>query len=83
MNEEKRSILMASGAGDPASFQDKLRREFEKALNTDSVSEFDVLAEPGSFEQSILYRLADSIRIDVRGGSVFITVIKDFGSSEE
>ena len=81
MNEKKRSILMASGTGDPASFQDKLRREFEKALNTDSVSEFDVLAEPGSFEQSVLYRLADSIRIDVRGGNVFVTVMKDFGSS--
>ena len=81
MDEKKRSILKASGTGDSVSFQNKLRTELEKALNTDSDSETDVLAEPGSFEQSMLYRLADSIRIDVYGGSVFVTVIKDFGSS--
>ena len=83
LDEKKRSILKASGTGDPASFQDKLRDMLEKALNTDSDSEMDVLAEPGSFEQSMLYRLADSIRIDVHGGSVFLTVIKDFGLSSE
>ena len=79
LDEKKRSRLMASKTGDPTSFQDKLRGMLEKALNTDSDSEIDVLAEPGSFEQSMLYRLADSIRIDVYGGSVFLTVIKDFG----
>ena len=79
LDEKKRSRLMASKTGDPTSFQDKLRGMLEKALSTDSDSEFDVLAEPGSFEQSMLYRLADSIRIDVYGGSVFLTVIKDFG----
>ena len=83
LDEKKRSILKASGTGDPASFQDKLRDMLEKALNTDSDSEMDVLVEPGSFEQSMLYRLADSIRIDVHGGSVFLTVIKDFGLSSE
>ena len=55
----------------------------EKALHTDSDSEIDVLAEPGSFEQSMLYLLADSIRLDIYSGSVFLTVIKDFGSSDE
>ena len=79
LDEKKRSRLMASKTGDPTSFQDKLRGMLEKALNTDSDSEIDVLAEPGSFEQSMLYRLADSIRIDVYGGSVFLAVIKDFG----
>ena len=83
LDEKKRSRLMASKTGDPTSFQDKLRGMLEKALHTDSDSEIDVLAEPGSFEQSMLYRLADSIRIDVYGGSVFLTVIKDFGSSDE
>ena len=81
LDEKKRSILKSSGRGDPASFQNKLRSAFEKALNMDSDAEIDVLAEPGSFEQSMLYRLADSIKIDVYGGSVFITVVKDFGSS--
>ena len=83
LDEKKRSRLMASKTGDPTSFQDKLRGMLEKALHTDSDSEIDVLAEPGSFEQSMLYRLADSIRIDVYGGSVFLTVLKDFGSSDE
>ncbi len=83
LDEKKRSRLMASKTGDPTSFQDKLRGMLEKALHTDSDSEIDVLAEPGSFEQSMLYRLADSIRIDVYGGSVFLTVIKDFGSSHQ
>ena len=82
MDEKKRSRLMASEKADPASFQERLRGVFEKALNTDSGSDFDVLSEPGSFEQSMLYQLADSIRIDVCGGSVFLTVIKDFGLSK-
>ncbi len=81
MDEKKRSMLKTSGTGDPASFQNKLHTALEKALNSDSDFETDVLSEPGSFEQSMLYRLADSIRIDVYGGSVFVTVIKDFGKS--
>lgn len=83
MNKKKRSNLKASGKCDPASFQDKLRGELLKALEMDSDFEFDILAEPGSFEQSMLYLLADSIRLDIYSGSVFLTVIKDFGSSEK
>ena len=79
LDEKKRSLLKASGKGDSASFQDKLRREFVKALNSKSDSETDLLAEQGSFEQSLLHRLADDIRLDVCGGNVFLTVTKDFG----
>ena len=82
MNKIERSTLKTLGKSDPASFKDKLRYELEKALNMDSDSEFEVLTEPGRFEQSILYHLADSIRIDIYGGSVFLTVIKDFGPSK-
>ena len=83
LDEKKRSLLKASGKGDSASFQDKLRREFVKALNSKSDSEKNVLAEPGSFEQSLLHRQADNVRIDACGGNVFLTVTKDFGKNSD
>ena len=38
---------------------------------------------PGIVEQSMLSKLADSVRIDIYYGSVFLTVMKDFGSENE
>ncbi len=79
-------------AEDADSFQDKLRSDFERALLAESDAEYDVLSVKQTsvsgrnsdkedwirFEQSVLYRLADNIRISIHGGVVFLTVSKAF-----
>ena len=78
---------------DMGSFQKKLRYDFEQALLSETDTEYELLpaekqtGRGGSntakerwvrFEQSVLYRLADSIRITIHGGVVFLTVSKSF-----
>ncbi|MBQ3372110.1 MAG: DUF2974 domain-containing protein [Oscillospiraceae bacterium] len=73
------------------SFQNKLRLDFEQAMLSESDAEYDVLPAVNRrgtawnnsskerwirFEQSVLYRLADNIRIAIHGGVVFLTVSK-------
>ena len=75
------------------SFQNKLRLDFEQAMLSESDAEYDVLPAANrrrtagntsteerwiGFEQSVLYRLADNIRIMIHGGIVFLTVSKAF-----
>ncbi len=78
---------------DMGSFQKQLRYDFEQALLSEKNEEYEVLPagketkQSGNtagrekwmcFEQSVLYRLADSIRIKIHGGVVFLTVSKMF-----
>ena len=68
-----------AGAG-PETGRDVDARTGAAAGTDDKV---DVLAMPGIVEQSMLSKLADSVRIDIYYGSVFLTVMKDFGSENE
>ena len=78
---------------DLGSFQKKLRFDFEQALLSEKDTEYELLPAGKQreasgrnsagerwvrFEQSVLYRLADSIRIRIHGGVVFLTVTKAF-----
>ena len=81
---------------DPDSFREALRYQLEQALLSETDAEYEILSAgsrlntPGNgiaaerwirFNQSVLYRLADSIQIAVHGGLVFVTVSKAFAAT--
>ena len=76
------------------SFLGRLRDAFEEAMTADTDREYfdlpielqaDLAGRPidtpewDRYEQSVLLRLADNVKIGIRGGLVSMTVSKDFG----
>ena len=90
MDKEKRSLLLGaatSGKNEAAvSFLGALRDAFEHAMATDVNHNNDLPnhviecmdPEWDKYEQSILRRLADTIRIGIRGDNVDMTVTRKF-----
>ena len=89
MDKKKRELLINSSSArknDAAkSFLGKLRNAFEEAMISDSEHEYFALASdrermkakgslPDQYEQSVLSRLADDIRIGIRGNQVSMIV---------
>ena len=92
MDKQKRALLIASsksGKNDAArSFLGRLRSFFEQAMLSDQEETIYALS-PGSeerpagvdwdrYEQSVLNRLADDVRIGIRGDTVSMIVCKTF-----
>ena len=91
LDRKKREMLIASTSSrknDAArSFLGRLRDAFEKAMVSDTEDVFFDLPRGESektnrswdrYEQSVLLRLADNVRIAIRGGMVSMTVTKVF-----
>ena len=96
MDKKKREMLIASttsrknDAGN--SFLGRLRDIFERAMVSDAENVIFTMTDNMSkgqgmnrewdrYEQSVLIRLADDVRIAIRGGMVSMTVIKVFADS--
>ena len=90
MDRKKRELLLAasaSGKNEAArSFLGRLRNAFEQAMVSDAEKTVFKLPTKSDnnkqgwdhFEQSVLLRLADDVKIDIRGGLVNMTVCKSF-----
>ena len=96
LDRKQRDLLIASTSSRKnditKSFLGRLRDAFEQAMASDKESVFlDLSANsPGDsskewdrYEQSVLLRLADSVRIAIRGGLVSMTVTKVFAEQAE
>ena len=94
MDREKRSHLLASASSRKneaaGTFLGKLRDAFEEAMVSDvdySIPDIAMddmvnrnieIPEWDEYEQSILHRVADEVKIDIRGGTVDMSVFKSF-----
>lgn len=94
MDREKRSHLLASASSRKneaaGTFLGKLRDAFEEAMVSDvdySIPDIAMddmvnrnieIPEWDEYEQSILHRVADEVKIGIRGGPVDMSVFKSF-----
>ena len=91
LDKKQREILIASTSSRKnevaKSFLGRLRDAFEQAMASDSDNVYFDLPTGGSnqqgsewdrYEQSVLLRLADNVRIAIKGGLVSLTVTKVF-----
>ena len=94
MDREKRSHLLASASSRKneaaGTFLGKLRDAFEEAMVSDvdcSIPDIAMddmvnrnieIPEWDEYEQSILHRVADEVKIGIRGGTVDMSVFKSF-----
>lgn len=94
MDREKRNHLLASASSRKneaaGTFLGKLRDAFEEAMVSDvdySIPDIAMddmvnrnieIPEWDEYEQSILHRVADEVKIGIRGGTVDMTVFKSF-----
>jgi hypothetical protein len=94
MDREKRNHLLASASSRKneaaGTFLGKLRDAFEEAMVSDvdySIPDIAMddmvnrnieIPEWDEYEQSILHRVADEVKIGIRGGTVDVSVFKSF-----
>ena len=94
MDREKRNHLLASASSRKneaaGTFLGKLRDAFEEAMVSDvdySIPDIAMddmvnrnieIPEWDEYEQSILHRVADEVKIGIRGGTVDMSVFKSF-----
>ena len=94
MDREKRNHLLASASSRKneaaGTFLEKLRDAFEEAMVSDvdySIPDIAMddmvnrnieIPEWDEYEQSILHRVADEVKIGIRGGTVDMSVFKSF-----